>query len=77
MGIRPVANSVTVVAKCSRCMGTMREREDKGAFSKAPFGRLWIYECDGCGRRKTFVSQTSPIEAAAEQFGERAVAGVR
>jgi hypothetical protein len=42
----------------------MREKSDQGAFSKAPYGRLWTYECDSCGRKRTFVSQTSPVEQA-------------
>jgi len=61
-----------VIAKCAKCGGTMREKEDKGAFSKAPYGRLWIYACDNCGRKVQFCSPTSPIEDAVAKLGERA-----
>ena len=66
-----------VVASCVKCGGIMRERADRGAFQRAPLGRLWSYECDHCGRRKQFVSQTSPVEDALAHFDERSVLGVR
>jgi hypothetical protein len=56
--------NLLVIARCAACGGNMREKSDQGAFSKAPLGRLWSYECDSCGRKRTFVSQTSPIEQA-------------
>lgn len=54
-------------------MGNMREQLDKGAFSKAPFGRLWVYQCDSCGRKVQFCAPTSPIEQAYAKLGEQNV----
>lgn len=57
-----------VAAVCAKCGGTMRERADKGAFSKAPLGRLWTYECDNCGRTKTLCAPVTDPETIA-QYG--------
>lgn len=62
------SGTIAVLARCKDCGGEMRERVDKGAFSKAPLGRLWIYECDRCGRRVQFCSPTSPLEAAVKSL---------
>lgn len=67
--------NVIVIAVCVKCGGHMREKVDKGAFPKTPLGRLWTYECDGCGRQRTFMSQVSPVEDAIAQMGEPAVLG--
>lgn len=76
MGARSLLNPLTVVAVCAKCGSPMREKADLGAAMRAPLGRIWVYQCDGCGRRKTFVSPTSPIEDAVAQFGESALGGV-
>lgn len=67
MGSVHISPPLKVIAICAKCGGCMREKKDLGAFSKAPLGRVWIYQCDNCGRERQFVSPTSPIEKAQKE----------
>lgn len=67
---------VTALAVCARCAGIMREKADAGVFSKTPLGRMWVYECDHCGRQKMTLTPLAKEQDIPSEFLVPGLAGI-